>query len=198
MHSSVNLYGTTGLASGFTLQLHREAFPLYYGSCPQVDHHLADYEISKEEKLSWVWGMVPEASMEESKKIVSAIEHYTGVGYSDIHNDRENAREEIESILRVLDSPYVPVYKGDIHRGLSFSLAADLANVLSNSKGVWQEPGITSCSSNIEVAKKFASQDKWGLVLTCRNNKSVIPIKHMSVHSHEDEVLSPGNTRDIK
>lgn len=179
-------------------KLHREAFPLYYGSRPQVDHQLADHEISKEEKLSWVRDMVPEESMEESKKIVSAIEHYTGEGYSDIHNDRENAREEIESILRVLDSPYVPVYKGDIHRGLSFSSAADLANVLSNSKGVWQEPGITSYSSNIEIAKEFASQDEWGLVLTCRNNKSAIPIKHMSINSREDEVLSPGNARDIK
>ena len=136
-------------------------------------------------------GAWPQKHLWKNLKKVSAIEHYTGVGYSDIHNDRENAREEIESILRVLDSPYVPVYKGDVHRGLSFSSTADLVNVLPNSKGVWQEPGITSCSSNIEVAKKFASQDKWGLVLTCRNNISAIPIKHMSVHSHEDEVLSP-------
>ena len=66
-------------------------------------------------------------------------------------------------------------------------------------KKIWTEPGITSFSTTIGVAEKFAqNKGSWGIVLICRNNKSAIPFRHMSLLPHEDEVISPGGHQNLE
>lgn len=169
-------------------KLHKAAFPDF--------HQVADHELTRDEKISWVNSTVPSATKTDAERIVRSMEQYSGNGYDSIHWDKNGEMEETKDILQVFDSGKVNAYKGVIHRGLSFDSKRDLMKALSRGHGDWVEPGITSFSASETVAEDFASRKKWGLVLTCSNNKSAIPFRHMSLLSWEDEVLSPGAHRN--
>lgn len=168
--------------------LHKAVFPQH--------HQLADHELSHPEKVAWVRDVVPGLNNDDVERVVKACEWYSTLGYKPIHWDDSGKLQETQDILMVIDSPKAYAYKGTIYRGLSFGSRKELAKAMRRGRGSWTEPGITSFSSNINQALVFASQDKWGLILTCHNNKSAIPFKHMSHNSVEDEVLSPGGLRN--
>jgi len=157
--------------------------------------HVSDSELPYEKKVEWVEQMVPGWSSKEAEKAVGEMEIYSTWGYDEVHKDSEGKLPTTQDILTIMDSPNTPVYNGTIYRGISFSSKEALMDALKRSPGVWTEPGITSFSSDRNVADGFASQKDWGLVITCDNNKTGIPFKHISQLSGEDEVLSPGGHR---
>lgn len=170
-------------------RLHKAVFPEY--------HQIAEYELKHDEKVSWVQSVVPHISTQEAERIVDSMEHYSDIGYKDIHNNSSRTQQEIDNILKIFDAKTVPIYKGTIYRGLSFDSKKEVLAHLVNEKGIWDEPGITSFSADKMIAKEqFAKDRKWGLVLTCKKNKSGIPFRHISKHSWEDEILSPGSLRN--
>jgi len=172
-------------------KLHAAVFPDF--------HQIANHQMSHDEKVAWVDSVVNTGSRQETEGIINSMEHYSVNGYDSIHWDKNCELQETKDILRVFDSGKVRPYKGVIHRGLSFDSKKDLFKALKRTQkhgGKWDEPSITSFSASQDVAEKFASMRSWGLVLTCSNNKSAIPFRHMSVLSWEDEVLSPGNHRN--
>ncbi|MBR4027687.1 MAG: hypothetical protein IKJ01_09110 [Lachnospiraceae bacterium] len=170
-------------------KLHKQAFPEY--------HQISDSEMKPEEKINWISQVVPNINKLSAKQIVHSMEFYSGNGYSTIHWDKEAKLEETKDILKVFDSHNVKPYKGTIYRGLSFDSKEELINILKNCRGVWKEPGITSFSADKDIAEMyFAKTRNWGLVLSCSNNKSAIPFRHISILPKEDEILSPGGHRN--
>lgn len=170
-------------------KLHQAVFP----EC----HQIADHELTPDEKIDWICDIIPNVDRGVAKQVVTSMEHYSGMGYSTIHWDKEGKLSETKDILRVFDSNNVQSYKGPIYRGLSFGSKKEIVKVLKQYRGVWKEPGITSFSASKDIAEKhFAQNNSWGLVLTCNNNKSAIPFRHISKSSWEDEVLSPGGHRN--
>lgn len=165
------------------------------GASHSKSGQLSDGELPYEQKVAWVEKMVPGWSKKEAERAVGEMEIYSGWGYDEVHKDSEGKLQTTQDILTIMDSPNTPVYNGTIYRGVSFSSKEALMDALKRSPGVWKEPGITSFSSDWTVADGFASQKDWGLVLTCDDNKTGIPFKHISQLSHEDEVLSPGGHR---
>lgn len=168
--------------------LHAAVFPSF--------HQVTDHEMTKEEKIDWVSSVLPDAGRAEVTRITESMEFYSGNGYSPIHWDSKAELQETRDILRVFDGHNVASFEGTIHRGLSFDSEKEIMHLLKKSRGVWTEPGITSFSADKKVAEQFASDKEWGLVLTCTNNKTAIPFRHMSKLSFEDEVLSPGGHRN--
>lgn len=158
---------------------------------------LSDHEWSYNEKTTWIQSVVPGIDKSGAECIVSAMEFYSGFGYKEIHWDEHAQLAPTQNILRVFDSKCVGTYEGTIHRGISFDSKRDLKKALARGcRDSWNEPGITSFSADKSIAEDFASRKKWGLVLSCNNNKSAIPFRHMSKISWEDEVLSPGGLRN--
>lgn len=157
---------------------------------------VADHEFTREEKISWIISSVPATTKTDAERIVHSMEQYSGNGYDSIHWDKNSEMQETKDILQVFDSGKVNAYNGVIYRGLSFDSKRDLMKALSRWHGDWVEPGITSFTASDNVAEDFAKRKNWGLVLTCPNNKSAIPFRHMSLMSWEDEVLSPGAHRN--
>lgn len=170
-------------------ELHKTVFPEY--------HQISDYEFSLDEKIDWVCKLISNMERTVAKQVVTSMEYFSGMGYKTVHWDTEGKLSETKDILQIFDSGNVPSYKGRIYRGLSFGSKKEIVKVLKQSRGVWKEPGITSFSASKDIAREvFAKNDKWGLVLTCNNNKSAIPFRHISKLSWEDEVLSPGGHRN--
>lgn len=179
-------------------------YPVYSKDPEWQKLHRAAYsesEMSVEEwpfdkKIDWVCKAIPYIDEASAKQIANSMVYYSGTGYNRIHWDKEGNLPETKDILKVFDSKYIPAYKGPIYRGLSFASKKKIIKVLKNYKSVWKEDGITSFSRNKSVAEEFARQDKWGLVLSCDNNKSAIPFWNISASSWEEEVLSPGGHRN--
>ena len=170
------------------IKLHKAVFPAY--------HQIAEKEFKSKEKAVWVMSVVRGTDEVEAKRIVQALENYSGTGYKSIHWDKKAELQQTKDILRVFDSVKTYPYRGAIYRGLSFKSKEELMKALSRGRGKWEEPGITSFSTDKKKAKDFAMQDKWGIVLTCKNNKSGIPFKHISTVAWEEEILSPGGLRN--
>lgn len=149
-----------------------------------------------DKKIDWVCKAIPYIDKVSAKQIANSMVYYSGTGYNRIHWDKEGNLPETKDILKVFDSKYIPAYQGPIYRGLSFASKRKIKKLLKNRKNVWKEDGITSFSRNKSVAEELARKDKWGLVLSCDNNKSAIPFWNISASSWEEEVLSPGGHRN--
>lgn len=150
---------------------------------------------SHDEKNDWVLSAVPNSNLNDAKRIVESMETYSGNGYVSIHKDSEAKLSRTQDILEVFDGGVVQPYKGTIYRGLSFSSEREIEQLLQ--LGEWNEPGITSFTSSKKVAEEyFANKGEWGLVLSCNNNKTAIPFRHISIIPAEEEVLSPGSHRN--
>lgn len=158
-------------------------------------HQIADHELTYEEKINWISSSIGTSKV-DAERIVHSMEQYSGNKYASIHWDTKAELQETKDILQVFDSVKVHPYRGVIYRGLSFESKRTLMKALTKGKGDWNEPGVTSFSASKTRAEEFACKKKWGLVLTCLNNKTAIPFRHMSLCSWEDEILSPGGHRN--
>lgn len=150
---------------------------------------------SPDEKIDWILSAVPNLTRDDAKRIDESFQTYYGNGFASIHKDSEAKSPRTQDILKVFDGGVVQPYKGTIYRGLSFSSREEIEELLN--LGEWNEPGITSFTSSKEVAEKeFTNHGEWGLVLSCNNNKTAIPFRHISIIPFEEEVLSPGSHRN--
>lgn len=100
-------------------------------------------------------------------------------------------QEYTEAINKMLNSPKVPRYDGEIYRGLSSKFLE------TNSL----EPGtefslqaMSSFSSNQKIAERFAGGSE-GVVIKVKQNTQGVSIKNISTFAEEDEVLVPKNTK---
>lgn len=145
----------------------------------------------------------PGLSQEEKSEAVKALEHYSGSGYHAIHdNNPQNSpkvAKEINLIDRVLSGKNAPIYKGAIYRGVKWGNGEKaLKNLISN--GTWTEKGVTSMSSNPEVAREFSGLtanhgDFISVILREAPGKNIsgVPFRHLSKISSEHEVLLPSS-----
>lgn len=161
-----------------------------------TDSLVSENEFSHDEKVKWITSNVG-CSESEAADIVGSMEYYSMNGYKTIHGDKNADLQHTKNILKVFDSKNVPRYSGVTHRGLSFGSKEELLGVLQNSKGIWNEPGITSFSTDRSIADGFASNKQYGLVLTVKNGSAGIPFSHMSQLAYEHEVLYPGSLRGV-
>lgn len=145
-------------------------------------------------------------SEEEADATLDAIRAYTMEGdvYSKIHNSDPAYASEIETLNNLIENPNMPVYDGEIYRGLHIldadGISAHDQIQLICESGTWTEGGITSFSSNMAKAKQFATGGATGhadeglnVLIRIRNNLSGVPIQHLTGQRPEGEVLISSN-----
>ena len=191
---------TKGLYGALT-HLPKAASP---GSHPTTDKHFFDHRISYPEKVDWMKS-VTGASEYESDLMTQATYDYTGSYYDAIHDGSDTDR--IQQIDKFLNNPNVPIYSGTTYRGVTIyppkdksKTAYEVARQLI-SADTWKEPGITSFSTEISIAKGFAGSSsnpaaKVGIVVVNEQNLSAVPVKHLSKFFGENEVLHPSSIKD--
>ncbi len=175
---------------------------------PQVNdiNQFGQY-LSHEERTKWLMDNVG-LSKQDAEKGSSAIHAYTGSAYDDIHNGTDTVRGDI--IDNIIHNAKSPVFTGEQYRGLYISQdrldeftgggvkpSDYLQNIIKT--GVWKEPGVSSFSSTQATARSFGKFDySWkdsndvSVMLTYKDGKSGMPIKHMSGIPGENEVLHSG------
>ena len=145
-------------------------------------------------------------SEEEADATLDAIRAYTMEGdvYSKIHNNDPAYASEIETLNNLIENPNMPVYDGEIYRGLHILDAGGISAhdqiQLICESGTWTEGGITSFSSNMAKAKQFATGGMHGredeglnVLIRIRDNLSGVPIQHLTGQRPEGEVLISSN-----
>lgn len=145
-------------------------------------------------------------SEEEADDTLDAIRAYTMEGdvYSKIHNNDPAYASEIETLNNLIENPNMPVYDGEIYRGLHIldadGISAHDQIQLICESGTWTEGGITSFSSNMAKAKQFATGGATGhadeglnVLIRIRSNQSGVPIQHLTGQRPEGEVLISSN-----
>jgi len=145
-------------------------------------------------------------SEEEADATLDAIRAYTMEGdvYSKIHNSDPAYASEIETLNNLIENPNMPVYDGEIYRGLHIldadGISAHDQIQLICESGTWTEGGITSFSSNMAKAKQFATGGATGhadeglnVLIRIRSNQSGVPIQHLTGQRPEGEVLISSN-----
>lgn len=175
---------------------------------PTIDKHFFDDWLPREDGTKWIQSITG-ADRYEAQEMYDAVADYTDdYHYEGIHQGWDTDR--VESIDDFLNNPNMPVYNGgNLYRGITidskdyggksaYEVAKDLI-----SKDTWTEPGITSFSTDVSVAKDFASDyinkgrdEICGIVIVNERNLTGVSIKHISNVEYENEVLHPSSIKD--
>lgn len=195
--------GSLGAQQGMRAATATQAEEAALRNHPETTTHIADHELTGKQKRAWVGMACPGLSQEEKSEAVKALEHYSELGFHAIHNNNPDnspkVAREIELIDRVLSGKNAPIYKGAIYRGVKWGNGEKaLKNLISN--GTWTEKGVTSMSSNPEVARGFSGLtanhgDFISVILREAPGKNIsgVPFRHLSKISSEHEVLLPSS-----
>lgn len=133
-------------------------------------------------------------SPEEAKKFHDALIDYVG----DYESENKDKRVSIidEGLSRM------GAYDGEIYRGMFFERGSEKDFQELEAVEVGDElkmRGLSSWSSSRWVAEDFADEggrDKSSVIITCKNNKSGVGVKHISRFANsEDEVLAPSTAK---
>lgn len=159
-------------------------------------------QLKTNERQGWLEDKL-DMSQEEAGKTMKALDEYTIGNYGAIHNEEPEMENTIKAIDDMLHNPAMPVYDGTIYRGIhvwdSDELTADEKVQAIISGGTWNEPGITSFSSDRGDAQNFAKggyhADGVCVLIECNNNISGCPIANLSLEP-ENEVLIPSDIKD--
>ena len=148
--------GSLGAQQGMRAATATQAEEAALRNHPETTTHIADHELTGKQKRAWVRMACPGLTDAEQTAAVKALEHYSELGFHAIHNNNPDnspkVAREIELIDRVLSGKNAPIYKGAIYRGVKWGNGEKaLKNLISN--GTWTEKGVTSMSSNPEVAR---------------------------------------------
>ena len=151
--------GSLGAQQGMRAATATQAEEAALRNHPETTTHIADHELTGKQKRAWVRMACPGLTDAEQTAAVKALEHYSELGFHAIHNNNPDnspkVAREIELIDRVLSGKNAPIYKGAIYRGVKWGNGEKaLKNLISN--GTWTEKGVTSMSSNPEVAREFS------------------------------------------
>ena len=144
---------------------------------------------------------------EEASGMVEAVRKYTLGDYASVHNGAPQAAQTIEALDRMITNPNMPVFDGTIYRGVhildSDGLTAREKVEAIISSGQWNEAGITSFSDDRSVARRFATGGAYGneseginVLIINRDNRTAVPIQHLTTQRPEHEVLYPSDIRD--
>lgn len=155
------------------------------------------------DKISQVTGM----SKEESRKAAHAIIGFSLLEYGEVRANERNGKpftggseqsvpsfaeskdyDRIKAINNFIDK--APKYEGTVHRGLAFSNQKDFNKFLKSIKSGEPVDAMSSTTSNLDIAKGFASSGSINVLMNIKN-KSGVSIKTLSKFSDEDEVLVP-------
>lgn len=172
-------------------------------SRPTTDKHFAQSEMTDDEKLAWIMN-VTGASEAEAKEMLDAVREYLNGDdntFKDIHSGKNKKVEAL--INKFLNNKNVPIFAGETFRGVYIrsqngrsaeSIVQDILNT-----GRWQEPGISSFSSDRSVAMDFALGSGRGASVILRKpvNRTGVPVAHLSEYFDEYEVLHPAGTYKI-
>ena len=148
-------------------------------------------------------------SSEEAQQMVRDVHYYVTGDYSAIHNGAASQAERIANLDAMITNPNMPVFDGTIYRGVhildSDGLTAREKVEAIISSGQWNEAGITSFSDNKKKAEQFAAgiindqgraTEGINVMIVNRDNRTGVPIQHLTGERPEHEVLYPSNIRD--
>lgn len=140
---------------------------------------------------------------DELLKSSVAILAYTRSEYTEaITNNYPEAKEMINVINKAISlmPKYKDISKGEKaehhYRGMAFDITEKNKFKKFLSLEVGQEipslNGIQSWTSTYKVAKDFTYEEEgYNVILVCSNNKTGVPIRHISYFPNEDEILKP-------
>ena len=148
-------------------------------------------------------------SSEEAQQMVRDVHYYVTGDYSAIHNGAASQAERIANLDAMITNPNMPVFDGTIYRGVhildSDGLTAREKIEAIISSGQWNEAGITSFSDSKKKAEQFAAgiindqgraTEGINVMIVNRDNRTAVPIQHLTGERPEHEVLYPSNIRD--
>lgn len=176
----------------------------------QIEEHPETVKLlgsmTDEESREWVRNICPDADDKKVNEIVNACKDYSTFSYREMHNNNpdndEEVQRKIDAVDSLLHSKNAPIYKGELYRGIKWVGKEEILNDIIAS-GVWTEPGMTSFSASIDVAKSFAGCDYPGkgitnIILHEKSGKNIsgVPFKHLSEMPMEEEVLTPSSVRE--
>lgn len=102
----------------------------------------------------------------------------------------KDLQEDIANIEKYINNPKLIPTKRTLHRGLFYSgTAQDLEKSLAT--GYWKESGVTSFSTSSKHAKDFLERSGVNVLVRLENNKTAVPIGHLSYTGGESESLYP-------
>jgi hypothetical protein len=135
------------------------------------------------------------------KEIAEAIRRFSGSYSGNIREFERTGKQStgIEEKAAAAINSYIaaaPKYKGQVHRGLSFTDPDQISKFLKNltADGGFELTAMSSFSSKPTVAKGFDG-GKYGVMLKVKGNQSGTSIKNGSSMLYENEVLVPKGTK---
>ena len=129
----------------------------------------------------------------DAKIMLDNIEYFTHYGYQYVRKgENPFAEKVIETFIE-----RSPTYNGEIYRGMVLRGENGNAFISQLKDGAEIDmKGISSWSSDVKVAKKFASLSGFeSRVILKSKNKSGVGIKHISKYASENEVIHSGKTK---
>jgi hypothetical protein len=135
------------------------------------------------------------------EEIAEAVRRFSGSYSGNIRTFERTGEQStgIEKKAAAAINSYIaaaPKYKGQVHRGLSFTDPDKVAKFLKDltADGGFKLNAMSSFSSKPSVAKGFDG-GKYGVMLKVKGNQSGTSIKNGSSHLDENEVLVPKGTK---
>lgn len=175
----------------------------FLGNSATAGHLDERYGINNDERAKYLQEALG-LSEDESYKMAEALEDFTYSGFTSIRqaiykNDTNNPLYDEGQLLEKYISMSPKYYnQGAIYRGIKMKTdeAQDFINRLSDG-GVVDMRGPSSWSSDIKVAKNFASTPSGASILVKLPNgtKAGASIRHLSEYFGEDEVLVSNRAR---
>lgn len=160
---------------------------------PTMTSHFPGKHLDQDDGADWIQKYT-KLSRQEAKEAYESIKYFTGSGFTSIHHETSAiAIANAKRADKALTDPGMPVYKGELFRGVRFydepgmSAKQQINAILKNGK--WKEPGLTSFSTRKQVALGFADSGDVRCIVHILNNKSGVSIRHISKFPNEDEVL---------
>lgn len=162
--------------------------------------------MNHDQQMEWIRKIVPGISDEKAEDMIQACSDYSLSYYAKMHqnnpNNEEVIRKKIDAVDAMLNSKNAPIYKGEIFRGVRWRGSEQtLKDIVAS--GIWTEPGITSFSTSLSVAKEFAAYNDptagiVNIILREKSGKNIsgVPFKHLSEIPSENEVLMPSSVRE--
>ncbi len=153
----------------------------------QIDIQLQN----RDEKIDFIMNDL-KVSKEEATDYADVVEYYTHKGYTDMRGG--NNDEAVKDLEKFISK--APSYDGEIYRGIHFKDNNE-ANLFASQlqKGATIDMGgISSWSSNLDIAQAYAGLDNHHFLFRLKN-KNGVGIDHLSYFQGEKEVLHSAKSK---
>lgn len=177
-------------------------------SRPTVDKQIKGVSHNREAQAKWIEEELGYTA-EEAKETIKDVYKYTNNSdiYSKVHNNESDSQEIIRTLDKMIENPNMPTFEGKTYRGVhvidSEGMSAEEKLRIICESGTWNEPGITSFSSLKKKAENFSKGSAEGnpfeginVMIINSENKTGVPVQHLSNQRPEGEILMPSNIKD--